>query len=60
MSAIAQDIKPGTGATTRLAEHVASKRYEDLDPKVVHAFKRLLEMVWGFDGAPDLSELYKW
>lgn len=43
MSAIAQDIKPGTGATTRLAEHVASTRYEDLDPHVIHAFKRAFQ-----------------
>ncbi|HYH42273.1 MAG TPA: MmgE/PrpD family protein [Burkholderiales bacterium] len=46
MSAIAtQAIKPsaGTGATARLAEHVASTRYEDLGPKTIHAFKRAFQ-----------------
>jgi 2-methylcitrate dehydratase PrpD len=45
MSAVAKDIKPaaGTGATARLALHVARTRYEDFSPSVIHAFKRALQ-----------------
>src|SRR5688572_28071177 len=45
MSAIAKDMKPspGTGATARLAKHVASTRYENLGPNVIHAFKRAFQ-----------------
>ena len=45
MSAVAKDIKPaaGTGATARLAEHVARTRYEDFSPAVIHAFKRAFQ-----------------
>ena len=43
MSAIPREIRPGAGATARLAEHVASKRYDDLSPKVIHAFKRAFQ-----------------
>jgi 2-methylcitrate dehydratase PrpD len=43
MSAIPQDIKPGVGATTRLAEHVAATRYEDLGANTLHAFKRAFQ-----------------
>lgn len=45
MSAVAKDIKPaaGTGATARLAEHVARTRYEDFSPGVIHAFKRAFQ-----------------
>jgi 2-methylcitrate dehydratase PrpD len=46
MSAIAaKEIKPdaGVGATARLAEHVASTRYENLSAKTVHAFKRAFQ-----------------
>src|SRR5688572_2228338 len=31
-----------TGASAKLAQHVARSRYEDLPPEVVHAFKRAL------------------
>jgi 2-methylcitrate dehydratase PrpD len=44
MSAVVRDIAKGSaGATTRLAEHVASTRYEELGPTVIHAFKRALQ-----------------
>lgn len=45
MSAVAKDITPaaGTGATARLAEHVARTRYEDFSPAVIHAFKRAFQ-----------------
>ena len=43
MSAIPKDITPATGATARLAQHVAATRYEDLGPPVIHAFKRALQ-----------------
>jgi 2-methylcitrate dehydratase PrpD len=45
MSAIAKEIEPaaGTGATSKLAEHVASTRYEDFSPGVIHAFKRAFQ-----------------
>lgn len=33
----------GVGATERLAEHIASTRYEDLSARVVHAFKRAFQ-----------------
>lgn len=34
---------PGSGATRRLAEHIAAVGYADLSPAVVHAFKRVLQ-----------------
>ena len=43
MSAIPREITPGTGATARLAEHVASRRYGDLGPTTLHAFKRAFQ-----------------
>jgi 2-methylcitrate dehydratase PrpD len=43
MSAIPKDITPGTGATARLAEHVAATRYEDLGSRVIQAFKRAFQ-----------------
>lgn len=46
MSTIAaQAISPsaGTGATARLAQHVAGTRYEDLRSSTVHAFKRAFQ-----------------
>jgi 2-methylcitrate dehydratase PrpD len=43
MSAVPKEINSGAGATMRLAEHVASRRYEELSPKTIHAFKRALQ-----------------
>ena len=45
MSAIAKEIQSAASAraTARLAEHVASKRYEDFGPPVIHAFKRAFQ-----------------
>jgi len=45
MSAVAKEIESavGTGASARLAEHVARTRYEDLGPAVIHAFKRAFQ-----------------
>src|SRR4051812_17992105 len=43
MSAIPKEIRPGAGATTRLAEHVASTRYEDLSANAIQAFKRAFQ-----------------
>jgi 2-methylcitrate dehydratase PrpD len=37
------DLPGGAGATARLAEHVASMCYEQLSPKVIHAFKRAFQ-----------------
>jgi 2-methylcitrate dehydratase PrpD len=43
MSAIPKEIRPGAGATARLAEHVATGQYEELSANVIHAFKRALQ-----------------
>ena len=43
MSAIPKEIRPGAGATARLAEHVAARRYEELSANVIHAFKRAFQ-----------------
>jgi 2-methylcitrate dehydratase PrpD len=43
MSAVPKEIKPGVGATARLAEHVAAARYEKLSAKTIHAFKRAFQ-----------------
>jgi 2-methylcitrate dehydratase PrpD len=43
MSAVPKEINPGAGATMRLAEHVASRRYEDLSLTTLHAFRRAFQ-----------------
>jgi len=43
MSAIPKQINPGAGATARFAEHVASRKYDELSENVIHAFKRALQ-----------------
>jgi 2-methylcitrate dehydratase PrpD len=43
MSAVAKEVRPGEGATARLAEHVASRQYEELSVNVNHAFKRAFQ-----------------
>jgi 2-methylcitrate dehydratase PrpD len=44
MSALPKEVAAGgAGATARLAEHVASSRYEQLGAHVIHAFKRALQ-----------------
>src|SRR5678815_116136 len=43
MSAVPKEINPGAGTTQKLAEHVASSRYEALSAQTVHAFKRAFQ-----------------
>ena len=43
MSAVPKEISASAGATTKLAEHVASARYEKLAEKTIHAFKRAFQ-----------------
>jgi 2-methylcitrate dehydratase PrpD len=43
MSAVPKEINPGAGATAKLAEHVASARYDKLPAKTIHAFKRAFQ-----------------